>query len=135
MRAFSRYSLRNEFEDWAVEDSLPLPLQNFDMMYNIIKRLANTNYYGHDFPEAVGENGVFGAFQQLYRSIGCQLKDQDVFYNNKNTQINVTFETSYINCPFYKYFVEKPSPQMIKVFTEVIKAMARGNDKAGAAQF
>lgn len=134
MSAFQKYSLRNEFENWAKDNSLPLPLQNFDMMYNIIKRLANTNYYGDDFPEVVGENEVFNAFQQLYQSIGCQLAYQDEFYNKGNAHTSVTFEATYKSCPFYKCFVESPSQQLEEVFTTVIKAMTRGNDKIDAAQ-
>ena len=134
MSVFQKYSLRNEFENWAKDNSLPLPLQNFDMMYNIIKRLANTNYYGDDFPEVVVENEVFNAFQQLYRSIGRQLAYQDEFYNKGNSHTSVTFEATYKSCPFYKHFVEHPSQQLEEVFTTVIKAMTRGNDKTDAAQ-
>lgn len=134
MSAFQQYSLRNEFEIWAEEGSLPLPLQNFDMIYNMIKRLANTNYYGNNFPEIVGENEVFEAFQQLYQSIGSQLADQDKFYNEENTHSTVTFEAIYKNCPFYKHFVERPSPQMKKIFIELVKAMTRGQNKANAAK-
>ena len=67
-------------------------------MYNIIKRLANTNYYGDDFPEVVVENEVFNAFQQLYRSIGRQLAYQDEFYNKGNSHTSVTFEATYKSC-------------------------------------
>lgn len=134
MSAFQQNSLRNEFEIWAEEGSLPLPLQNFDMIYNMIKRLANTNYYGNNFPKIVGENEVFEAFQQLYQSIGSQLADQDGFYNDGNTHSTVTFEATYKNCPFYKYFVECPSPQMKKIFIELVKTMTRGQNKANAAK-
>ena len=130
MSTFQKYSLRNEFTVWAEEGSLPLPLQNFDMMYNMIKRLANTNYYGHGFSKTIGEDEVFNAFQQLYQSVGDQLADQDEFYNKGNTHPTVMFEATYKNCPFYKHFVECPSPQMKKIFIELVKAMTRGQKDA-----
>ena len=133
MSSFPKYSLRNEFTTWAEEGSLPLPLQNFDMMYNMIKRLANTSYYGHGFSKVVGEDEVFNAFQQLYRSVGDQLANQDEFYNEGNTHPTVVLEATYKNCPFYKHFVERPSPQMKKIFVELVKAMTRGHNDAKPA--
>lgn len=134
MHTVQRYSLRNEFELWAEENLLPLPLQNFDMMYNIIKRLANTNYYGRSIPESVEEGEVFNAFKQLYESIGQQLEEQDSFYRSKEKNERSSFSAIYRGCPFYKHFVESPSTQLIRIFTEVINAMTRGQEKANPAQ-
>lgn len=127
------YSLRNEFEDWAKDDVLALPLQNFDMMYNMIKRLANTNYYGQGLPESMEDDGIFDAFYKLFESIGSQLGEQDKFYANNESE-SVSFRDAYKNFPFYKHFVDNPSMQLKKVFTEVIKAMIRGQLQAGPAK-
>lgn len=112
---------------------MPLPLQNFDMMYNIIKRLANTGYYGNGFPDVVVGNDVFNAFQKFYRSIKYQLKEQDDFYNEGNEDGRSSLVVSYRECPFYKHFVERPSPQMKKIFVELVKAMTRGHNDAKPA--
>lgn len=127
------YSLRNEFEDWAKNGALALPLQNFDMMYNMIKRLANTNYYGRGLPESIEDDGIFNAFCRLFESIGKQMEEQDEFYNN-NGSTSVSFGDIYKSHPFYRYFVENPSMQLKEVFTEVIKAMVRGQLNVSAAK-
>ena len=129
------WSLQKEFEAWDQKGAIPLPLQNFDMMYNIIKRLANTNYYGHSFPEIVYENEAFESFKQLYMSIGLQLKNQDAFYNGGDTNVHAAFETTYKEYPFYKYFVENPSPQLKKMFAEIVTTIIRNHINAGPAQF
>lgn len=107
------YSLRNEFENWAKNDVLALPLQNFDMMYNMIKRLANTNYYGQGLPESIAYDGIFDAFYKLFKSIGAQLEKQDEFYTNNGSK-SVSFCDTYKSYPFYKYFVDNPSSQLKK---------------------
>lgn len=128
IQLFQRHSLRNEFVLWSQKRPMPLPLQNFDMMYNIIKRLANTGYYGNGFPDVVVGNDVFNAFQKFYRSIKYQLKEQDDFYNEGNEDGRSSLVVSYRECPFYKHFVERPSPQMKKIFVELVKAMTRGQN-------
>ena len=70
----------------------------------------------------------------VYMQFLSQLADQDKFYNEENTHSTVTFEAIYKNCPFYKHFVERPSPQMKKIFIELVKAMTRGQNKANAAK-
>lgn len=127
------YSLRNEFENWAKNDVLALPLQNFDMMYNMIKRLANTNYYGQGLPESIAYDGIFDAFYKLFKSIGAQLEKQDEFYTNNGSK-SVSFCDTYKSYPFYKYFVDNPSSQLKKMFTEVIMAMVRGQFEASPAK-
>ena len=127
------YSLRNEFEDWAKDGVLALPLQNFDMMYNMIKRLANANFYGQGLPESLEDDGFFDAFNKLFKSIGSQLGKQDNFYANNGSE-SVSFRDAYKSFPFYKHFVDNPSVQLKKMFTEVIKAMVRGQLQTNAAK-
>lgn len=127
------YSLRNEFEDWAKDGVLALPLQNFDMMYNMIKRLANANFYGQGLPESLEDDGFFDAFNKLFESIGSQLGEQDNFYANNGSE-SVSFRDAYKSFPFYKHFVDNPSVQLKKMFTEVIKAMVRGQLQTNAAK-
>ena len=129
------WSLQKEFQAWAQKGTIPLPLQNFDMMYNIIKRLANTNYYGHGFPETIEVSQAFESFRNLYMSIGQQLKNQDAFYNGKDTHVLAAFETIYKEYPFYKHFVENPSPQLKKMFAEIVITIRRSSINAETAQF
>ena len=128
-----RYSLREEFECWAQEDTLALPLQDFDMMYNILKRLANSNYYNRDIPAYVEVDEVFSEVQKLYTSIGTQLKEQDESYNNGESSRN-SLARNYINCPFYRHFVETPSEQLKTMFNKTINTMPRGQNSINPAQ-
>lgn len=134
MKKVDRFSLRKEFASWAERTPLALPLQNFDMMYNIIKRLANSNYYGNDIPGYIEVDEAFGALQKLYESFTKQLEDQDKFYSNSVELKHTSFEASYTSCPFYKHFVKKPSAQLKKLFTEVIKSVAKRKAKDEGAQ-
>lgn len=133
MEKADNYSLRKEFEYWAAENSLALPLQNFDMMYNIIKRLANSNYYSRDIPEYVEVDEAFSEVQKLYKSMGMQLMNQDEFYNNSETGHNL-LARNYIDCPFYQHFVETPSAQLKEMFNKIVAAMSRGQSSVNPAQ-
>lgn len=133
MEKADRYSLRNEFHCWAEKDTLALPLQDFDMMYNILKRLANSNYYNRDIPAYVEVDEVFSEVQKLYTSIGTQLTRQDEFYNNRESSRN-SLARNYINCPFYKHFVETSSEQLKTMFNKIINAMSRGQNSSNPAQ-
>lgn len=133
MEKAAHYSLRKEFEYWASENSFALPLQNLDMMYNIIKRLANSNYYRRDIPEIIEVDKAFGEVRKLYMSIGAQLKKQDEFYNNSVGNQN-SLARNYINCPFYQHFVETPSNQLKTMLNKIINAMVKGQASAIPAQ-
>lgn len=132
MEKADHYSLRKEFEHWAAENPLALPLQNFDMMYNIIKRLANSNYYSRDIPEYVEINEAFSEVQKLYKSMGAQLKNQDEFYNSETDHNSLA--RNYIDCPFYQHFVEAPSDQLKEMFNKIVVAMSRGQSSVNPAQ-
>ena len=134
MEKADRYSLRKEFECWAAENSLALPLQNLDMMYNMIKRLANTNYYSRDIPENIEVDKAFDEVQKLYTSIGDQLQEQDKFYNNNSEENQNSLARNYMNCPFYQHFVKTPSDQLKPMFNKIIDAMSRGQRLANPAQ-
>ena len=68
-------------------------------------------------------------------SIGQQLKNQDAFYNGKDTHVLAAFETIYKEYPFYKHFVENPSPQLKKMFAEIVITIRRSSINAETAQF
>lgn len=134
MEKADHYSLRKEFERWAAENPLALPLQNFDMMYNMIKRLANSNYYSMDIPENIEVDKAFGEVRKLYISIGAQLEKQDEFYNNNSEGNQNSLTMNYMNCPFYQHFVETPSDQLNTMFNKIVNAMSKGQSSAGPAQ-
>ena len=78
-----------------------LPIQNFDMIYNIIKRLANISYY--DIPEEAPIEDAYDYIVKLYRRVEGELLEQDKFYfNDKDKYV---FSVKYKNSVFYQYFV------------------------------
>lgn len=76
-----------------------LPVQHFDMMYNIIKRLANESY--HDVPEEAPIEEVYDFFRILYNNVDQELEKQDIAFG-RNLESN--FAQTYRDSLFYKMF-------------------------------
>lgn len=87
---------QSKYKDFA----FVLPVQHFDMMYNIIKRLANVAY--HDISEEASVDKVYDHFKFLYSSIKEELSAQDQVYfpDHKNG-----FTAAYTDSLFYKVFM------------------------------
>lgn len=78
------------------ENEWVLPIQNFDMMYNITKRLANVSY--HDIPDDANVSDVFKYYVLLYQSIAEELRNQDQFYSEDRSG---SFCEALQSCVFY----------------------------------
>lgn len=87
---------KSKYKDFA----FVLPVQHFDMMYNIIKRLANVSY--HDISQEASVDLVYDHFKILYSSIKKELSAQDRVYfpDHKNG-----FTAAYTGSLFYKVFM------------------------------
>lgn len=91
-----------EIEQWqAKHTSFPvsLPIQNFDMMYNIIKRLASVYY--HDIPEEVPADEIYDYYVILYESVVEELEAQDRIYFKCGEK---SFADAFRDTVFYKVF-------------------------------
>lgn len=87
-----------EWEQTYQKFAFSLPVQHFDVMYNIIKRLANDSY--HDIPEEAPVGEVYKYFCILYNNIREELDAQDtIYFPQKNG-----FSAAYTSCLFYKVF-------------------------------
>lgn len=62
------------------QETTDLPIQSFDMMYNIVKRLASDSYY--DTPEEEVDQH-FKYLQELYEHVREELQKQDDVYKNE----------------------------------------------------
>lgn len=86
----------NEAKKWEKENPdryLVLPVQHFDMMYNIIKRLANNSY--HDIPEEANINELYDYYKLLYKSMDSELSSQDhVYFKNGENGFAYAFTSS-----------------------------------------
>jgi len=101
-----------------------LPVQHFDMMYNIIKRLSNVSYY--DIPEEAPIDDVYNYFVRLYENIGRELDKQDHAYFPKG---DFRFADAYRNCLFYQVFTAKEgsadyNPYLREFLTAMLKTAA-----------
>lgn len=73
--------LYEKFQMWEEnhkQNKLVLPVENFDMMYNIVKRLASVYY--HDIPEEASVEEVYDSYVHLYKSVLKELELQDWVY-------------------------------------------------------
>lgn len=84
------------------------PIQQFDMSYNILKRLAHPDYYDREIPTDTGLTEAYDYFVSLYQSIGNQLGEQDQVYRlNKGR----SFAEAYRDSVFYQRFVALANPK------------------------
>lgn len=90
-------SLLYKFEHWIGYGGLALPVYNFDITYNLIKRLVasckeeNVGYIGSD--------DTFSYVQKLFEEIANKLKEIDKFYNGINDNTICNFEKIFLECP------------------------------------
>lgn len=79
------------------------PIQQFDMSYNILKRLAHPDYYDREIPTDTGLSEAYDYFVSLFQSIGNQLDEQDRAYCLEE---NEGFAKAYRDSVFYRRFVD-----------------------------
>lgn len=118
---------QSSIEQWQKKHKkfpIALPVQNFDMIYNIMKRLASVSY--HDIPEEAPIDEVYGYYVILYKSVAEELRNQDKVYFNKNQG----FEKAFCDSLFYKVVTaEKEStdynPYIREVFVSMVQTTSR----------
>lgn len=101
-----------------------LPVQNFDMMYNIVKRLADTSY--HDREETAPVSEVYKYYVLLYKNVEEELRNQDLVYFGDQAN---GFSTALHDCIFYRIMTanengKKYNPYVKEVLVSMIRATA-----------
>lgn len=119
----------NNWKKKSNGNQLALPVQNFDMMYNILKRLANVSY--HDIPDDALVEDVFDYYVQLYRSMDEELRSQDrVYFGNENG-----FSKTFRDTPFYQTMTAVPASGMYNPYIrEVLSSMVEATFRAQKAR-
>lgn len=84
------------------------PIQQFDMSYNILKRLAHPDYYDREIPTDTGLSEAYDYFVNLYQSVESQLEEQDRVYCLKEKE---SFAKPYRDSVFYQRFVALANPK------------------------
>lgn len=94
-------NLEDIFECYDRKIYFALPLQNMDLIYNIIKRSVSKMLYINDFvteEQDIWFNSPFGLLKQLYLNIYKELKNIDDFYKFKDNK-HSNFTNRFISCP------------------------------------
>lgn len=108
--------LRIEIEKWHKKyenRKMVLPVEHFDMMYNIIKRLANGSYY--DIPAEAAPDEMYDYYVRLYGNVARELEKQDQVYGGEER-----FAEAFRECAFIKHFCADSSKTR---FEETLAAM------------
>lgn len=121
---------RTELTGWCENNdghAAVLPIQHFDMMYNIMKRLANVSYY--DIPEEAPIEDVLTHYAHLYKSVAKELANQDSLYTGTTHQ---GFADAFRSCIFYRYFTAPEETRnpflnsfLVNMLSNAITAQAR----------
>lgn len=104
-----------------------LPVEHFDMMYNIIKRLANPSYY--DRPEQMNVEEIYSYCVSLCHRIAKELKAQDEAY--VLTAREDCFADAFRDCVFFRRYAAKGGNAYISRMQKDLMCSALG---AGAAR-
>lgn len=95
--------------------SFVLPVQHFDIMYNITKRVADKSYY--DLPEDAHVLTLLDYYNLLYKRIGEELKKQDEAYCNAELD---SFFNAFKDCVFCKMIMAKQGDENYNPYIESI---------------
>ena len=87
------------------------PIQQFDMSYNILKRLAHPDYYDREIPTDTGLSEAYDYFVSLFQSIGNQLDEQDRAYCLEE---NEGFAKAYRDSVFCQRFIALANPKLLQ---------------------
>ncbi len=94
-----------------------LPVVHMDMMYNILKRVANIYY--HDIAQEASVDEVYVYMVQLYEAIFIELNKQDTFYGSE-------FAKNYRESLFYRVFTAESQDDMYNPYLRpIISEMMR----------
>lgn len=127
-------NLTREIRSWHEKygySRMVLPVQHFDMMYNIIKRLANIYY--HDIPEEASVEEVYDYYVYLYENVVEELKAQDAVYSVGS---NLSFVKPFQDSLFFRVFTADEStrnPYIKQVLVDMMKKALPAQDARNTA--
>lgn len=115
-----------KWEDTYKTQQFVMPVQHFDMMYNIVKRLANVSYY--DIPKEAPVSRVFDYYIHLYDNIEQELKKQDDVYGADRSESLVA---AFRGGVFFKVMTAKPGEEWYNAFIqETVESMIQSTISA-----
>ena len=131
-----RFSLKSSYRSWARKyGACALPVQHFDMMYNIIKRQQNDQPHG--LKVEAEPSDFLDCCRVVYQNLLEALEEQDEFYNQCLSPKRIKFAETFQNCPFISLVLKKdllPAVRLLEDWmTQVVKNMTIviSDDKRG----
>lgn len=125
-------------DEYGKDHLAVLPVEHFDMMYNILKRLANNSYY--DKPEQIPVEEVYDYCVKLYENILKELEKQEAVYGNDWANADKKkFSSAFRNSVFYKRYAGNERNPYIKnmqyqMMDNVLKGQS-ARDSSGSFSF
>jgi len=113
-----KYSLKNQFKKWSENfGDLAMPVQHFDMMYNILQRQQDGR--NHGLKAEADPSEFLDCCGIVYQHILDALYEQDQFYNSSRwgDEPFASFGDTFQNCPFILYTLVKKKTHV----TELLK--------------
>ncbi|MEH2940992.1 hypothetical protein [Lawsonibacter sp. JLR.KK007] len=113
-----KYSLKNQFKKWSENfGDLAMPIQHFDMMYNILRRQQDDR--NHGLRAEANPSEYLDSCRIVYQNILDELYAQDEFYNKSRwgDEPFASFGDTFLNCPFIFYTLVKKKTHV----TELLK--------------
>lgn len=93
------YSLLRHFKLWSKDGGLAVPVYNFDITYNLFKRiLVECKREEH---KVIAADSSYEKLKELFQKIQRKLSKQDDFYNKNGTECS-NFAGIFAECPIVK---------------------------------
>ena len=101
-------TLITEFKNWEkTSGALALPIYNFDITYNLLKRLVKENKSRGNY--SISKDEVYDYFLEFLENIKTNLQEQDNFYNKeeeKEEKDFSNFSKCFVQCPIVARLVK-----------------------------
>lgn len=114
-----KYSLKNQFKKWAETfGDLAMPVQHFDMVYNLMLRQQDDR--NHGLKAEADPSEFLDCCRIVYKNILDELEKQDLFYNSSQCGEGpfVSFAETFQECPFISYIVDKKDLRVTKLLKD-----------------
>lgn len=115
-----KYSLRLQFKRWWENfGDLAMPVQHFDMMYNIMRR-QQLDDRSHGLKAEADPSEFLDCCRVVYQNILDDLYKQDLFYNSswRGNEPVVSFGNIFLNCPFINFIIDKNTPNVTRLLKD-----------------
>lgn len=95
-KIYDQVSLKNDFDEWLRYcDGFALPIYNFDLTYNVLKRVAKM----HNYVMSVPVSDYLDELASVFENISEQLGSNDEYYAKCEI---MSYKSAFDTCPFVR---------------------------------